>query len=251
MRSSRPRIFGFQGGVSLIVLAGLLASCGSSAPSPPSASQGLVQDRVVPIVPLVNMSGQVTSLAAFRGKDVVMAPFLTLCQDECPLVAGAFLIMEQDVRAAGLGRRVVFLTVSVDPWRDSPARLRAYAKKFGANWPMLTGSLPTLKRFWSFFGVYFQKVPEEPPPNLDWWTGQPLTMDVDHTDGFILLDAQGHERFIDANAPNLHGKLRADLKKLLNAEGLKNLSNPKGITWTLQDALAALSWLVGRNIPSP
>ena len=76
-------------------------------------------------------------------------------------------------------------------------------------------------------------------------------MDVDHTDGFILLDAQGHERFIDANAPNLHGKLRADLKKLLNAEGLKNLSNPKGITWTLQDALAALSWMVGRNIPSP
>ena len=119
--------------------------------------------------------------------------------------------------AAGLGKRVVFLTVSVDPWRDTPARLRAYAKEFGANWPMLTGSLPMLKRFWSFFGVYFQKVPEEPPPNLDWWTGQPLTMDVNHTDGFILLDAQGHERFIDANAPNLHGKLRADLKKLLKS----------------------------------
>jgi len=236
----------------LIALAGsVLAACGDSGPPPPPSSQGIVQDRTVPNVPLVNMNGRITSLAAFRGKDVVMAPFLTLCQDECPLIAGAFLIMEQDVRAAGLGKRVVFLTVSVDPWRDTPARLRAYAKKFGANWPMLTGSLPTLKRFWSFFGVYFQKVPEESPPKLDWWTGQPLTMDVNHTDGFILLDAQGHERFLDANAPNLRGKLRADLKNLLNAGGLENLSNPKGITWTLQDALAALSWLVGQNIPTP
>ncbi len=229
----------------------LLSACGSSVPGPPPASQGIVENQAVPTnVTLTNMDGQPTTLAAYRGKYVVLAPFLTLCQDECPLIAGAFLAMERDVAAAGLSHRVVFLTVSVDPWRDSPARLRAYQAKFGANWPMLTGSLATLRQFWSFFGVYFQQIPEESPPKLDWWTGQPLTMDVDHTDGFFLLDTQGHERFVDANAPNLGGKLSAKLKSLLDEGGIEDLDHPKGVTWTLAQALAALSWLVGQNIPS-
>jgi protein SCO1 len=242
-----------RGAVAALVVAGLagglLAACSSSPPTPP-ASLGIVQDRAVPSTTLVTEDGRPTTLAAYRGKYVVMAPFLTLCQDECPLVTGAFLAMQRDVQSAGLGRQVVFLEVSVDPWRDSPARLTAYAKRFGADWPLLTGSLANLTSFWKHFGVYFAKVPEEQPAKLDWWTGQPLTFDVDHTDGFILLDPAGHERFITVEPPNLHGQLEPGLRKLLNAGGLTNLYHQTATSWTLPQALAALSWLVGKTIPS-
>ena len=107
-----------------VVLATLLAACGSAddppAPPAPSASQGIVENRSIPNIPLVSSSGAPTSLRQYRGKDIVMAPFLSLCQDECPLVTGAFSALERNVRAAGLGSKVVFMEITVDPGRDTP-----------------------------------------------------------------------------------------------------------------------------------
>ncbi|HEY3940917.1 MAG TPA: SCO family protein [Acidimicrobiales bacterium] len=235
----------------VLSLATLLTACGSSAPAAPPSSQGIVENRAVPDqIPLVDASGHATDLGAFRGKYVVMAPFLSLCQDECPLVTGAFIALQHDVEAAGLGKQVVFMEITVDPQRDTPARLAAYSARFGADWTMLTGTPANLANLWKFFGVAVQVVPEDQPPKLDWWLGTPLTYDVDHTDGYILLDRQGHERFVDASAPNLHGHLDKPLTGLLNAGGLKNLDHQQGASWSLSDAVASISWLVGRTIPS-
>jgi cytochrome oxidase Cu insertion factor (SCO1/SenC/PrrC family) len=233
-----------------ILTGALLAACGGAAPPEPPASQGIVQNRAVSDVPLISSSGKPTSLAAYRGKYIMMAPFLTLCQDECPLVTGAFIALQQDVRAAGLANKVVFMEITVDPGRDSPARLTAYSKRFGADWPLLTGTPANLDKLWKFFGVSVQIVPEAQPAKLDWWTGKPLTYDVNHTDGYILIDPQGHERFADGSPPDLHGKLDKALTGLLNGGGLENLDHQQNPNWTLADAAAALSWLVGRNIPS-
>jgi protein SCO1/2 len=232
----------------LALAGGLLAACSSSPPPAPTSPMGIVEDRPVPTTVLMNDDGRPTSLATYRGKDIVVAPFLSLCQDECPLVTGAFIALQRDVAAAGLSGKVVFMEVSVDPWRDSPARLRAYSTQFGAHWPLLTGSEPTVRAFWKFFGVYFAKVPEQQPAKTDWWTGKPLTFDVDHTDGFILIDATGHERFITVQPPNLHGKLSPGLKALLNAGGLQNLDSQTPSSWTIPEALADVGWLVGRTI---
>lgn len=179
-----------------------------------------------------------------------MAPFLSLCQDECPLITGAFIALQSDVRASGLGGRVVFIEISVDPGRDTPARLAAYSKEFGADWVLATGTPANLRLLWKFFGVSVQIVPEEQPAKIDWYTGTPLAYDVDHTDGYFLIDASGDERFSDSNAPNLHGKLDQKLKGLLNAGGIKNLDDQAAPNWTVDEALSSLSWLVGRAIPS-
>jgi protein SCO1/2 len=165
------------------------------------------------------------------------------------MITGAFIAMQRDVQAAGLGDRVAFVEVSVDPGRDTPARLAAYSQQFGADWPLLTGTSAELNRLWSFFGVSYQQVPEEQPPKLDWWTDQPLTYDVTHTDGFILLDQRGHERFITANPPDLHGRLAPSLQGLLNEGGAQNLAHQQAPNWTVPQALSALGWLVGRPIP--
>jgi protein SCO1/2 len=227
----------------------VLAACGSSAPAAPPSSQGLVLDRPTPqSVPLVNQQGQAVSLAALRGKVVVLAPFLSLCQDECPLVTGAFISLQRDLRAAGLAHRVVFVEATVDPGRDTVARLAAYQKEFGADWDLWTGTPDNIAAFWKPFGVDYQIVPEAQPPKTDWYTGQPLTYDVTHTDGYILISPAGRERFVDASAPNEKGALDSKLRGLLNDSGLHNLQNPQAPDWTTNDALTSISWLLGTNI---
>ena len=209
-----------------------------------------MQNRAIPDIPLISSSGVATSLADYRDKDIVMAPFLTLCQDECPLVTGAFIALQRDVEAAGLGRNVVFMEITVDPGRDSPARLAAYSKEFGADWPLLTGSPANLDALWKYLGVSVQIVPEAQPPKIDWYTGKPLTYDVNHTDGYFLIDPAGRLRFSDSNPPDLHGHLEKNLTNLLNAGGLQNLDDQARPNWTLSDALSSISWLVGQNITS-
>jgi cytochrome oxidase Cu insertion factor (SCO1/SenC/PrrC family) len=234
----------------LTACATVLAGCagGSSSPAAPSASQGIVQDRPIPSnIPLITTTGATTTLGAFGGKYIVMAPFLTLCQDECPLVTGAFIALQRDVAAAGLAKKVVFMEITVDPGRDTPARLAAYSREFGADWTLLTGTPANLGALWKRFGISVQIVPEAQPAKIDWFTGKPLTYDVDHTDGYILIDRSGHERFSDSNPPDLTHLDKA-LTGLLTAGGLQNLSHPARPNWTLSVALASLSWLVGKTI---
>jgi cytochrome oxidase Cu insertion factor (SCO1/SenC/PrrC family) len=240
------------GTLALCLAAGLvLAACGSSAPSAPSANEGLVMNRPTPNqVQLTNQEGHTVTLAGLKGKVVVLAPFLSLCQDECPLVTAAFIGLQRDVRAAGLGSKVVFVEATVDPGRDTVARLAAYQKDFGADWDLWTGTPANLAALWKAFGVSYQVVKEDNPPHDDWLTGKPLTYDVEHTDGYLLIDAKGKERFIDTNAPNLHGKLNQKLTSLLNPGGVQGLHNPNALDWTVNQALAAISWLIGTNIPA-
>jgi len=97
--------------------------------------------------------------------------------------------------------------------------------------------------------VWYQKVPEEKPAEIDWWTGKPLTYDVDHDDGFILINRSGEERFVTLDIPDLHGELAAGLRSLLDSQGLQYLDHGSpGNEYTIPQALGALSWLVGRSI---
>jgi protein SCO1/2 len=238
--------------LAVVLLAAVVTACGGSDPSAPSQSLGAVipPGDPVPATPLIDQNGRPMTLQSLRGKYVVLAQFLTLCQDECPITTGAFQDMQQSVRQAGLGDQVAFVEVTVDPGRDTPARLRAYQSEFGANWTLLTGTPAHIAALWKHFGIYYQKVPEDQPAGIDWWTHQRLTYDVNHTNGFILIDRSGNERFLTQELPLLHGQLPASLKGLLDDEGLNHLENGlPGSSYTIPQALAALSWLVGRNIP--
>jgi protein SCO1/2 len=209
-----------------------------------------VLDRPTPQqLHLVDQHGHRVSLAALHGKVVVLAPFLSLCQDECPLITAAFASVQRDVQAAGLSQRVAFVEATVDPVRDTVARLAAYQKEFGADWGLWTGTPAQIAAFWKSFGVSYQFVPEEQPAKTDWWTGKPLTYDVNHTDGYILVGADGHERFVDASAPNIPN-LSPKLKALLNVGGVHNLTHPQATSWTIADVLTALSWVLGTNVPA-
>jgi cytochrome oxidase Cu insertion factor (SCO1/SenC/PrrC family) len=224
-------------------------------PAPPPASVGNVVDLPVsPSVldaPLVDEHGRPAPLSSFRGRIVVLAPFLTSCQEACPITTGALLRVWRDLSAAGLGHQVVIVEASVDPTRDVPSRLAAYAALTGARWPLLTGPPSTVAAMWKAFGIYVQKVPEGSPPGIDWQTGKPYTYDVDHSDGFILLGRHQRERFITVAPADLRGaRLAPALEKMLDSQGRHNLSAPPAGSWTVAQALEAIGWLAGRPVPS-
>ncbi len=138
------------------------------------------------------------------------------------------------------------MEITVDPGRDTPARLAAYSKEFGADWVLLTGTPANLDALWKFFGVFVQIVPEEQPPKLDWWTGKPLTYDVDHTDGYFLIDPTGTERFSDSNPPNLHGHLGPEPHGSAQRRGIEEPRRSELAELDVgPDALVSISWLDG------
>jgi protein SCO1 len=252
VRRWRPRLAGTLAASALVVTA-----CGGSAgvPGPPSAYLGTVLDKPVPDsvadLPLTTDAGQATSLAALRGQVVVVADFLTLCQETCPLTAGNLLLMDRAVTVAGLARRVHFAEITVDPGRDTPSRLRAYRMLVGApaNWSLLTGSPAVIGRIWRYFGVWYQQVAEGSPAGTDWLTGKPLSYDVSHQDALIYLDASGRERFLVVGSPNATGAPVAPaLRRFLSAQGRSDLSHPDASTWTAAEALSPIAWLTGRPI---
>jgi protein SCO1/2 len=241
--------------VVIAAVVGILVSSGSGAPGPLPSQVGISENRPVASsvlrIPLVNQFGKTTSLGAFRGKIVVLTSFLTSCQETCPLTTGAFLDMQRDLTAAGMTGKVVFIEASVDPGRDLPARMAAYGRVTGVRWPLLTGTPANLADLWHYFGIYYQKVAEGKPPGIDWQTGKPYTYDVNHSDGFIVLDQKMDERFVTGAAPNLGGrKLQGSLQGMLDAQGLHNLTDPGRNSWTIAEGLQAIGWVAGRTIPA-
>ena len=112
------------------------------------------------------------------------------------MTTGALLALERQLAAQHLTSKAAIVEVTVDPGRDTPQRMAAYAKLTGVTWPLLTASPTTLAALWHFFGIYYQVVPEGSPPGIDWQTGQPYTYDVNHSDGFALLDPPTTPTFI-------------------------------------------------------
>jgi protein SCO1 len=240
--------------VGLLLFVCLVSWCAIGAASgadvgPPSPSIGNAMNKPVPSavasLPLENQAGQPVTLNQFRGRAVLLVPFLTSCQEECPITTAALLSVQRAIRSDGLSKKVAIVELTVDPGRDIPQRMTAYANLTGSNWPLLTGAPDTLAALWRYFGIYYQNVAEGSPPGIDWETGLPYTYDVNHSDGFVLLDTHLHERFIAGGMTRI-AKIPANLGKLLDSEGKENLSHPGGGTWTVNDAVNAIEWALGR-----
>ena len=105
--------------------------------------------------------------------------------------------MARALDADGQASKVALLEISVDPHRDTPARLRAYQQLYGGplpDWTLLRATPADTAKLWKFFDVEYQRVKEPKPASIDWLTHKPLTYDVTHSDALIFLGADGHEQ---------------------------------------------------------
>jgi cytochrome c biogenesis protein CcmG, thiol:disulfide interchange protein DsbE len=221
----------------------------ASVPAPLAAGTALPRPRAVPTLQLTCSSGQPVSVRSWRGKWVILAPSMTLCHEVCPMTTGVLMEVENRLRQAGLARQVVVATATVDPWRDTPARLRAYQRLTGVDFTQLTGTRGQIRRLWKFFGVSYYRVPQGKPPDVDWLTHKPETFDVQHTDALFLLDPAGQERIADDGMPQVTGHLPSALAGLLDDQGRHNLAHPE-FAWSAGDVIDDLYYLMDRNIPA-
>ena len=94
-----------------------------------------------------------------------------------------------------------------------------------------------------FFGIYYQVVREGSPPGIDWQTGHPYTYDVNHSDGFALLDPHQRERFITAGMVR-DASMPKSLRRLLDAQGVYDSEHPGGGSWTVDQAFDSILWVL-------
>lgn len=107
------------------------------------ASVNLAAREYFTDLPLIDQEGQTRRFYSdlIQGKTVIISSFFSACEVSCPVIQG-HLAQIQAMLGARLGDDVYLLSISVDPDRDTPARLADYASRLHARpgWFFLTGS---------------------------------------------------------------------------------------------------------------
>ena len=127
---------------------------------------------------LTSQDGAQVALADFRGKVVAVTFIYTLCTNTCPVLT-PMMSFVQDQLGADFGAKIAFVSITVDPERDTPEVLKQYAQAFGANlagWFFLTGPSDVIRDVTRRYGVFALKS---------------ANGDVDHTFLTSIVDRRG------------------------------------------------------------
>ena len=114
----------------------------------PAFGDNLWGANYFPNVPLTTQDGATVRFYddLLKGKSVAINLIYTSCTDECPLET-ARLVQVQRLLGDRVGKNIFFYSISIDPKRDTPEVLKAYAEKFGVGpgWLFLTGQESDIK----------------------------------------------------------------------------------------------------------
>ena len=101
-----------------------------------------------PNLPVVTQDGKTLKFYddVIKGKIVLISFIYTNCPDICPL-ATARIAQVEDKLGDMVGRDIFFVSMTVDPERDTPERLKEFATAFdaGPGWLFLTGKPEDIK----------------------------------------------------------------------------------------------------------
>ncbi len=199
---------------------------------------------------LVDEEGQPFTLRSLRGSIVVLAPFLTFCQETCPMTTADMHQAARTVQQDGSSSHVVFLELTVDPQRDTVRRMHAYAKLYGglSDWKLATGKPAQVLALWKALGVSTDSTKPEDTVR-DWLTGRLVhhSYDVHHQDIVMVIGASGRLRWVTMGRPDARGtRLPTTLQTFLNDEGDQNYAHPNAggaSSWTAGDVVQAVRYV--------
>ncbi|HVA21682.1 MAG TPA: redoxin domain-containing protein [Candidatus Micrarchaeia archaeon] len=208
-----------------------------------------------PTLKLVGAAGRTASLRDYRGQVVVLASFLTQCQESCPLVDAALLQVWQAIRRRGLTSRVRVVMVTQEPQVDTPAAVARYARHFGLPFTLLTGGVATVDRFWRELhippGV---NAPIRGRGPVDPFTGRRATTNPLHPSAVIVIDPRGEVVSTLLGQPTIRGGVPTVVARYLDAQGRAELRaggswSPATVTRSVLGLLQSEG--VGAAFPKP
>jgi len=138
-----------------VVLASLMLAQPHRA-EPAAQEQELPKIAPAPEFALISQDGAPVKLADYRGKVVAVTFIFTLCADTCPVLT-PMMSFVQDQLGANFGEKIHFVSITVDPERDTPEVLKEYAQAFGANlsgWSFLTGTPDAIRDVTRRYGIF-------------------------------------------------------------------------------------------------
>ena len=176
--------------VGLIATLVLLRAGVSGGPpgATPDAGDGALLAEPFPAPPLEleDPDGDPVRLEDFQGALVALFFGYTYCPDVCPLTLSVLGRIRDEGLEGGVPLEVVF--VSIDPERDTPARLRRFARGLPGQVHVLSGDGPRTRSQARAYGVDVQRpgAPDTIDPD-----GPVPDYRVDHTARTFILDARG------------------------------------------------------------
>jgi protein SCO1/2 len=133
---------------------------------PALAAGGTAQDSgplpeigPAPAFALMSQDGKPVTLIGLRGKVVAVSFFYTACPDICPLLTQK-LVEVQDALGDDFGKKIAFVSITVDPEHDTPEVLKDYAAAWEAKtagWSFLSGPPEAVRDVARRYGVYVAK----------------------------------------------------------------------------------------------
>jgi protein SCO1/2 len=183
-----------------------LATPGSTEPGVSGASGGgdplaAAGDRA-PDFALIDQDARPVSLAALRGKVVLLDFVFTSCPGPCPILTGIHQRARDGLSETDRAS-VQLVSITLDPERDTPAVLREWAaarRIEPAGWSFATGPAADVDAVARAYGVGSVRAPSG---------------EIEHTVATFLIDRDGQiaKRYLGTT----HGadEIRADIESLL------------------------------------
>ena len=154
---------------------------------------------------LTSQNGMPVTLEDLRGKVVAVTFIYSQCPDICPMLTQK-MVQVQDELGADFGKKIAFVSISLDPEHDTPEVLNYYAQFWGAKpegWSFLTGALEAVRDVTRRYGVFFSKKEDG---------------SVEHSQLTTLVDAEGQMRVQYLGARFDPEEFRRDLMSLVDKE---------------------------------
>ncbi len=169
----------------LATLAFLWFASGAAAQTDTPASSRLAVIRPAPEFALADADGRKVTLQQFRGKVVFVSFVFTTCNGSCPATTARLAkVQETLARSPEFKDRVQFISITLDPERDTPGRLRDYMQLYeidAANWRFVTGAKANVNKTVADWGM---------------WARPAANGQLDHPSRVFLVDPRGRIREI-------------------------------------------------------
>ena len=168
--------------VTFIFLAWLLAAPAFAADA--KLKSGVFEPpRAAPEFVLPSSTGADFKLSSTRGKVVVLEFGYTNCADVCPVSLASLAQARKAMGSNAAEVQVVFVTV--DPLRDTPARLKAYLSNFDPTFIGVSGTPAQIEAMLKTYGISATKKMVE---------GSKTDYTMHHSSYLYFIDRKGMQR---------------------------------------------------------